>query len=266
MATPFTNLRIFWQSAYLSYKALFRWFSPISYASSKVIMPLFQLIFFTFLGTFATGIENAPFFLIGNSVLAVAINGIYGVSMTVGMERRQGTLPYLFGTPANRLFLFSGRAVVHIFDGMVGAGISLLAAVLIFRLDLSAANPLAFALTVLITSASTAAMGLLLGSLSLVTLNVMFFNNTIYFLLLVLAGVNLPLEMLPGWARIISQGLPLTRGLAAARMIVAGSGIGDVWWLLVQELGIGAIYFTIGYVAFSIFEREAKKRGTLEAY
>ena len=68
-------------------------------------MPLTQMLFFTFLGSFATGPENAHFYVIGNAVQIAAVSGIFGVTMSVGGERWSGTLVYLFGAPANRMMM-----------------------------------------------------------------------------------------------------------------------------------------------------------------
>src|SRR3990170_7364477 len=114
------NLRLFWQGTLLSYIALFHWLRPVTYIASKIVMPLSQVLFFTFLGTFATGPQNAHFYVIGNAVQIAAVSGIYGVTMSIGGDRWNGTLPYLFGTPANRLVMFVGRAFIHVIDGMLG--------------------------------------------------------------------------------------------------------------------------------------------------
>ena len=53
MKTISSNLRLFWQGTVLSYVALFAWLRPITYTASKIIMPLTQMLFFTFLGSFA---------------------------------------------------------------------------------------------------------------------------------------------------------------------------------------------------------------------
>jgi len=63
---------------------------------------------------------------------------------------------------------------------------------------------------------------------------------------------------------VISDYLPLTRGIASSRMIIAGQGLADVWPLLVQEFGIGMMFALLGYTLFRWFEFTAKKRGTLE--
>jgi ABC-2 type transport system permease protein len=70
---------------------------------------------------------------------------------------------------------------------------------------------------------------------------------------------------MPIWMRTISQFLPLTRGIAAARQIIAGADLSAVLPLLAGEAVIALVYITLGYVFFRWFEIESKRRGTLEA-
>jgi ABC-2 type transport system permease protein len=258
------NIRLFFQGALLSYIALFHWLRPATYLATKVWGPLVYMLFFVFLGRYATGEDNSSFYVIGNAVQTVALSGIFGVTMSIGGERWNGTLPYLFATPANRLALFVGRAFMHVLDGILGVIIGLTWGVLLLGLDMSRTDPLALALTILITTFSTSGMGLLLGCLGLVTRNVMFVNNTVSFLLLVFSGANIEVSALPAWGQVISQVLPLTRGIAAARLIIAGEPLVQVAPLLVQEFLIGVFYVAAGYIFFRSFETTAKRRGTLE--
>jgi ABC-2 type transport system permease protein len=258
------NLRLFWQGTVLSYIALFHWLRPTTYLASKIIMPLANILFFTFLGVYATGRDNASFFVIGNAIQIASVSGIYGVTMSIGGDRWNGTLPYLFGTPANRLVMFLGRSFVHILDGMLGVVIGLVWGVLLLGVDLSHANLPALGLTIMLTTFSTSGLGLMMGCVSLVTTNVMFVNNTVYFLLLIFSGANIPITSLPAWMQAISWGLPLTRGIASARRLIAGASFSQVAQLLLGEFLIGMFYVVIGYALFRWFERQAKARGTLE--
>ena len=260
------NLRLFWQSAPLAYVALFHWLRPIQYAASKIIMPLAQMFFFVYLGTYATGADNASFYIIGNAIQITAVSGIFGVTMSIGGERNEGTLPYLFGTPANRLMIFLGRAFMNIIDGALGVVIAFIWGVVLLGLNLSHTDLGGLALTILITTVSTCGLGLLMGSLSLITVNVMFVNNFVYFLLLIFSCANVPLDQLPAWMHAISNVLPLTRGILAGRMLVSGASLPSVAPLLWSELGIGLIYGLLGYLLFTAFEVEAKRRGTLEVF
>jgi len=259
------NLRLFLQGALLSYKALFRWLRPSAYVASKIIGPLNQILFFTFLGMYASGGSNASFFIIGNAVQMAAISGIYGVTMSIGGDRWDGTLPYLFGTPANRMVMFFGRGFFHILDGFLGVWIGLFLGVVLLGLDLSAANFPMLVLIILVTTFSTSGLGLLLGCLSLITRNVMFVNNTVYFLLLIFSGANIPVESLPDWMQAVSHVLPLTRGISTARAAIAGQPSEAVLPTLLEELLIGVMYMLLGFALFHWFEYSAKKRGTLEA-
>ena len=264
MTKLWNNIQIFFASARLSYIALFRWLRPSTYIASKIIMPLSQILFFTYLGISADGRESASFYILGNAVQMTAISGIYGVTMSVGGDRWMGTLPYLFGVPANRLVMFLGRAFMHIIDGFLGVIIGLVWGVILLDLELSHADPLALMLTILITTISTAGLGLVLGALSLITVNVMFVNNTVYFLLLAISGANIPVDELPGWLQPISQIIPLTRGIESVRRIAAGDSLGDIAGLLAGEMLIGGVYIALGYTVFRWFEHQARVHGTLE--
>jgi ABC-2 type transport system permease protein len=264
MRTISKNFRLFWQGTLLSYRALFAWLRPVTYMASKIFMPLAQMFFFVFLGTYASGKDTSDFYVIGNAIQITSISGIFGVTMSVGGDRDAGTLPYLFGTPANRFMIFFGRAFMHVIDGAIGVVIALTWGVLLMGLDLSHTDLPALGLTILITTFSTCGLGLLMGCLSLLTANVMFVNNFVYFSLLIFSGANVHISTLPVWMQIVSSILPLTRGIAASRALAAGASLTDISVLLISEIGIGLIYGLLGYFLFSWFEIQAKRNGTLE--
>jgi len=266
MKTFSNSLRLFWQGALLSYVALFRWMRPYQYVASKILMPLAQMFFFVYLGTYATGADNRSFYIIGNALQIASVSGIYGMTFSIGGDRDSGTLGYIFGTPANRLVVFMGRAFMNIIDGAFGVVIAFMWGVILMGLSLSNANLPALALTIVITTISTCGLGLLLGCVALITVNVLFVNNFVYFLLLIFSGANVPLAELPAWVQTISYMLPLTRGIMAAREIIGGAGLMVVTPLLLGELGVGLAYFLVGYLLFSVFEIVAKRRGTLEVF
>jgi len=260
------NTRVFFEGAYYSYLALFRWLRPTTYLASKVLAPLTMMIFFVYIGAYASGSNSASFYVIGNSLIFAASSGIFGVTMSIGGERWSGTLPYLFGSPANRWAMFVGRAVMHILDGMLGVFIGLGWGILLFKLDLSHTDPLALLLTILITTFSTSGLGLLMGCLSLITRNVMLVNNTVYFALLVFSGANIAISELPRWMRVISNVLPLTRGVASTRAIINGGSLADVLPMLEVEFLIGVMLTAMGDFLFKVFEIQAKKMGTLDIF
>lgn len=84
--------------------------------------------------------------------------------------------------------------------------------------------------------------------------------------MLLVSGVNVANEDLPGWLAAIGRGLPLTHGIEAAREIASGSSLGDVAGLLWTEALIGVVYATAAYVLFRVFESEGRRRASLETY
>lgn len=260
------QLRIFFSGAWYSFMALFAWTTPSTYLAAKVGGPLGMILFFTFLGVAATGRDSADFYIIGNAMQMVAVNGIFGVTMSVGGERSAGTLGIILGSPANRLSIFLGRAFFHVIDGIITVVIGFLWGVLLLGLDLSTANLPGLILVILVTAISTCGFGLLLGSLSLITVNIMFVNNFIYVSLLLLSGANVPLDKLPTWMQVLSEILPLTRGIAAARLSVQGATLQDMLPLLLGELMIGCTYGILGFLGFKWLELQAKRLGTLELF
>lgn len=254
------------RSTYLQYVALFQWASVRGYFAYKVLLPVTQILFFVELGVYATGRQNALYFGLGNAFQLTANAGIFGVIATVANERQYGTLPLLLASPANRLVTFLSRAVVNVIDGIATVVVGLALVVVLFGLNLHTANLPVLGLCVLITSFTTAGLGLMFGSIGLVMRDAIIIANVVYYLLLITCGVNFPVSRLPAAVQLISYGLPLTRGIQAAREAVAGASLGHVSGLLAGELLVGMLYALGGYVLFRLLEGYARRGGLQEAY
>jgi len=258
--------QVFARSTWLQYVALFQWATVTGYIAYKVLLPIGQILFFVEFGVFATGRQNALYFALGNALQLTANAGIYGVIATVANERQYGTLPILLGSPANRLITFLSRSIVNVIDGLVTVIVALALVVVLFGLDLQRANLPLLAICVLVISLTTAGMGLLFGSVGLVMRDSIVVANVVYYLFLILCGINFPVSRLPGALQLISYGLPLTRGVEAARQAAAGASLIHVSGLLAGELIVGAVYASCGYVLFRLFETYSRRGGLQEAY
>ena len=113
-----TVARVFFLGGLFSYRALFNWISPLLYVTTMLGSPLFQILFFAYLGRYA-GVEDDAFFVVGNAVQVSAMAGIYGMTMTIANERQFGTLQPLLATPASRVALFLGRGLPVVLNGLV---------------------------------------------------------------------------------------------------------------------------------------------------
>ena len=256
---------MFARSTYLQYVALFQWATIRGYVAYKIVLPVTQILFFVELGVYASGRQNALYFALGNALQITANAGIFGVIATVANERQFGTLPMLLASPANRLVTFLSRSIVNIIDGILSVIVGLSLTVVVFGLDLHRANLLLLGICVLLISATTAGLGLLFGSIGLIMRDAITIANVVYYLLIT-CGINFPVSRLPAAIQVISYGLPLTRGVEAARQAANGASIAQVGGLLVGELVVGVVYALAGYGLFVALEAYSRRGGLQEAY
>ena len=257
---------IFARSTWLQYVALFQWATVRGYVGYKLVLPITQILFFVELGVYATGRHNALYFALGNAMQITANAGIFGVIATVANERQYGTLPMLLGSPANRLVTFLSRAIVNTLDGILSVAVAIALVVVLFGLNFQHVSLPLLALCVLVVSITTAGLGLLFGSVGLVMRDAIVIANVIYYLMLVFCGINFPVSRLPAVLQLVAYGLPLTRGVEAAREVAAGASLSHVSGLLAGELVVGAMYAVLGYALFRWLENQARQGGLQEAY
>jgi ABC-2 type transport system permease protein len=257
------HLRVFGIGGYLSYRALFGWLSPGLFVIILLVPSVTQIFFFTFLGRSAK-VADDTFYVVGNAVVAASIPCIFAMSHTITDERYTQTLSTLIVSPASRVALFLGRALPATANGFVVAVFALVVGALALGVEipLSAVGPLAVAIA--ITSFACTGLGLVNAALGLRWRETAVLSNFFVYFLLLCAGVNVPLDLLPGWLSTIAQGLPVTHGVEAARDLVGGADLADVTGLLAAEALVGVVYTVLGLALLRLFELEARRGATLE--
>ena len=258
-------VRVFVVGGGISYRALFNWISPGMYVTTMLGSPLFQILFFVYLGRYA-GSQDDSFFIVGNAIQIAAMAGIYGMTMGIANERQYGTLQPLLATPANRLAIFTGRALPFVANGILVSLFGFAMSWLLLDFRPADGSLPGLALAIAVTTCSCVALGMLIGSIGLRARDVFFGANLVYFLMLLVCGVNIANDDLPTWLGAIGRCLPLTHGIEAARQIAAGTPVSDVSGLLWTEAGIGLAYATAAYVLFRVFEAEGRRRASLETF
>lgn len=257
-------IRIYFAEAWLSYQGRFAITSPFGYIAGKLGFPFFLMLFFIFMGKYV-GFSDPLYIVIGNILLIPAASGMGGVTLAIGEERQWGTLSYVLGSPAPRSPVFMGRAFYYIVDGFVTALLGFAIAAGLFGLDLSQVNILLLMICSLLIAVTSSGLGFLFGSISLVTRDGWMILNTFLSFLYILVGVNFPITSLPLMLQKLSWGLPLTRGIMAARLVMEGEGWSAIRSLIAGEALIGLIYILIGYFFFMFLEKYSMQSGTLDA-
>jgi len=255
-------MRLFTVTAFYSFRALFRWLSPMPYLCFRALFPLAQLGFFALIGTYGGG-QPLSFYLVGNAIGTATLTA-FGVSQAVADERQQGTLSYLLAAPAPRVPIFFGRAALHVADGMINMIAALAIAVMVFGLRVPVDGIVGVVVAMLVATIAICGVGLLLGAVAYIVLDTAVLANFAMFIILLLSGANVPLAELPGVVAAIAQGIPLTRSVAAARLYVGGASFDAGIVLLLGDLALGAVYGIAGFVVFNWLETRARREGRLE--
>ena len=257
------SLRIFFIGGLTAYRGLINWLSPWIFVPTLIVAPIFQILLFVYIGRSA-GVQSDEFFVIGNAVQYASIPCLFSMTHAIAGERYQQTLAYILVSPAGRLPLFLGRALPVICNAMLVAAFSLVVSALILGIDIpvSAWGPIA--LVIFISAFACTGLGLICAAAGLRVRETAVLNNIIFGLLLIFTGANVPIDELPGWMQAISNRIPLTHGIEAARELADGASLGDVSGLLATELVIGIVYTVVGYQALRFMEHQSRKRASIQ--
>ncbi len=255
--------RVFFVGGVIAYRALFNWIRPTMYIPTMLVGPLFQILFFAYLGRYS-GLEDDAFFVVGNAIQASAMSAVFAGTMTIANERNFRTLSPLLATPANRFAIFMGRSLPVLASGLVVSAWGLLMGRLLLRFHPPLSSLPALAVVLVVSVSSCTAFGLTLGSIGLRARDVFMSANVAYYVMWLLCGVNIPLESLPGWLAQIGRLLPLTHGIAAGRKIAAGASLSSVGGLVWTEIAIGVAWAALAFGLVRLFEVEGRRRATLE--
>jgi ABC-2 type transport system permease protein len=258
-----TSLRILFIGGAIAYRALFNWLSPWIFIPTFLVAPIFQILLFVYIGRSAH-VQSDEFYVIGNALQYAAIPCIFAMSSTITDERYQQTLSFILVSPARRLPLFFGRSLPVIVNGIFVSAFAFVVGgvIVVIHVPVSAVGSLALVIT--ICAAACTGLGLLSAAIGLRVRETATLNNIVFGLLLVFCGTNVPLGDLPGWMSFVSQGLPLTHGIEAARKLAVGHSFGSVAGLIGAEASIGAVYAVLGYSLLRFMEWESRRLATLE--
>jgi ABC-type multidrug transport system permease subunit len=257
------TLRLLTVGGMIAYRALFNWTTPGMFVGTLLAGPVFQLLFFAYLGR-QLQVADDRFYIVGNAVLAAQLACVFGGTMAVANERRYGTLGHVLLSPRSRTAVFLGRALPYAGNGLLIAVFTLAVGALLLglRIPLDALPGLALALAV--GSLSCGFFGLTLGALGLRFRDVWVVSNVSVALMLLLTGVNVPVASLPGWMAAAGRFLPITHAAEAARVLAAGDGLSAAWSPIALELLVGLLYAVLAAGLLKIFELESRRSASLD--
>ncbi len=188
------------------------------------------------------------------------------IGETVTWERWEGTLEYTFMAPVRRYTQLVGSTLFAVTYALVQMLIILGVMVLFFDLEFTGGNFVTAAVFMLLGSISFVGVGMMAAILPLLYVergDQMTF--VVQSLLLLFSGVYYETDILPDWMEFVSQFSPGTYVLDGVREgLIHGTPVTallhDVWPLVVM----GVVLIPLGVYVFGIAERYAKRTGKLK--
>jgi len=258
-----SSLRVFFVGGRMTYRALFYWLTPQIYIPSLLMAPIFQILLFAYIGRSA-GLNSDKFYVVGNALQYSAIPCLFAMTQMIGGERYQNTLSAILVSPARRIPLFFGRAVPVVANGAFVSAFSFTAGCLILGVHIPFSAIPALGLVIVVAAFSCTGLGLINAALSLRIRENAVLSNVIFGFLLIFTGANVPISALPGWMATMSEGLPFTHAIRAARRLADGSSFGSVAGLVGTEVAIGVCYAAVGYAVLRLMENQSRRYASLE--
>lgn len=210
--------------------------------------------------------DYLTFVILGNAAFVYIYACIFTTGRALFFSRLFGVLDCLFLTPMPRFAYMLGSTSMGMlnatFDFLVLMGIGLA-----FGMDLSSVNYLVFFSGMLMTLAALFGLGLVVNG---VTLTLRDRVNTVNFLQTILyafSGVVVPVEMMPGWAQLVSKISPLTYGLRIIRgSLRPGTAITDFQGEFNILVVMSVIFIIAGVYFLDAIEKNLKKHSRLTVF
>ena len=216
---------------------------------ATAVLPVIVLVFFSSMSIFPTGAGRPVDFLLPGSIaFAVIATSLVSLGITTAYDRSYGVLKRLGGSPLTRVELVVAKMIAVVVVEAVQVALLVATAVVVLGWTAPAGVSVTIiVVAVLLGTLAFAGLGLLFaGTLRAET--VLAVANLLFILSLVLGGVVVPLDHLPGPLATIATALPAAALADALR--VGLSDAGDPTGSLVLLGGWGAAAALLAVLTF----------------
>ena len=205
------------------------------------------------------------YLVIGTLVWRYLTSIFYWITEVISIERWEGTIEYTLMAPINRAVHMAGQTIFAVVYSLFFTGMILAVTVMIFEIDLAAANLLGGLLV------------LICGSLSFIGISIMFSTLPLLFpergaqmthivvaVLMLVSGVYYPIDVLPEFLQVLGKFSPATYVLDGVRLaLLEGQPTNTLWQYIWPVLLMGLVAIPLGLKIFKLAENYAKRTGKL---
>lgn len=201
-------------------------------------IPVLLLVFFSMVDVLPTDVEDPVDFLApGILALAVMSTSLVSLAIATGFERSYGVLKRLGTTPLGRPALLGAKTAAVVLVELVQAVVLVSVALALGwrpEVDVVAAGA-----AVVVATVAFAGLGLLLAG-TLPALTTLAVANGLYLVLLLLGGMVVPVDELPGALRAVARGLPAAALSDALHAALGGGTVPARAWAVLGAWAIAA--------------------------
>ncbi|WP_162907789.1 ABC transporter permease [Allorhizocola rhizosphaerae] len=205
--------------------------------------------------------------LVPNAVVAPVMVALWGTGLLaagelIDVDRELGLLEPLIATPAPFPSLLLSRvAATSALNGVVLAEVWLVAAAT--GAPISVRHPLVFVGALVVTAFAMVAASLLMATLFLATRTALPFQNSLTYPLLVLGGVFVPVDSLPGWLQPLGRLVFLSWSSDLLRASLRPEPVAQPLARMGVVIGLGGIALGIGLLVLRRVLRRVRADGSL---
>lgn len=272
--------RTFKAAAWLGWQIESNWADPLVFAIYAVIKPLASAAILVVMYSVITNgaFENKvfPYIYLGNAFYIYVGAIMAGISWAVIDDREHyKMLKYMYVAPIHIPTYLVGRGVARFIFGSISVFITITFGVLFLKVPLVLGEIQwgLFFLSLFMGVLMLIALGLVLGSISLIIANhVWFLGEGVAGALYLFSGAIFPLEVLPEWLRPIGYAMPLTYWLELMRRSLIGE-IAEAFptlaafsnlQLLGVLLGLTLVFSVVAFFAFRFCDHRARELGYID--
>ena len=271
------------ESFRVGWKIESNWTDPVLFATYQIIRPLASLLivaFIVIIGSVA-GAGSSVFYsqylawlIVGTSFYAYVLQVMLGMAFLIHVDRtRYEVLKNIYISPGTLYPYVIGRGFVSVVNGTVSVVLTLLFSVAIFDgllhmnipLNLLSVNLTILIPAVILGIISLLGIGFIICALNIVSNRMEFIlGDSLSGLFFLLCGVLFPISLLPSPVQAISNALPVTYFLEAARQSF-GVSSSNGYLMVLLYLGLTTVgTVVLGIIFFRLAEARAKKLGLFD--
>jgi len=241
---------------------MLHWIADPQWVIPNIIAPFVFTVVALTLFKNVTG-PFALYAVLGGGMMGMWGNTLYSSGFAIEFEKWQGTLEEVLAAPSNLMHVIAGRSVSNALFGLTNMVAILLIAAFGFRVPLGIANPVLFAVSLVLTLLSVSALGLIFASAFVLSRSAQVFTNGLEFPIYIISGSMFPVTLLREFEP-VSYILGPKWGIEAIRESASTESVSiNFWTNLGVMILITVIYLAIAIVLFKSVEKKARRDGSL---